>query len=399
MLTDVHLEEAQELLLSCVTPLTCQYVPLPDVLGRVSYQDIYAEHDIPSCSQSAVDGYAVSIDEQVEGTGYMVKERLKPGELPGISLGPGQACGVVTGGPLPAGTGAVVPQELADLKGKRVTFKKEIQPGSNIKLPGEDFKAGELIAQRGTPLSPGLVGVLAAYGKSKVAVFARPRTAILSLGREIVPYYVVPGPAGIRDSNGPLLAAYVQRAGGEVAAVEAAGDDNPSQVKYLLEKLLKQADIVITTGGAASGVCDQALSLLRETGARPLFWGVKIKPGSHSGAVSYNSKLIISLSGNPAACAVGFHLLAAPVLRALQGLTPQAERLTAVCTNPFLKRGGPRRFIRGNVFCGQKGWQVAILPGQKSSMLRSLINCNALIDLPAGHSPVEEGEEVSVILL
>jgi molybdopterin molybdotransferase len=32
-------------------------------------------------------------------------------------------------------------------------------------------------------------------------------------------------------------------------------------------------------------------------------------------------------------------------------------------------------------------------------MMRSLINCNALADLPAGHPPLEPGSRVSFILL
>ena len=112
-----------------------------------------------------------------------------------------------------------------------------------------------------------------------------------------------------------------------------------------------------------------------------------------------DGKPVIALSGNPAACSIGYEALAAPVLRVLQSLSPSPRRLAAVCTNSFPKRGGPRRFLRGYAVCGQDGWRVLVLPGQKSSMLRSLIDCNALIDLPAGHPPVEAGSEVSLMLL
>jgi molybdopterin molybdotransferase len=139
---------------------------------------------------------------------------------------------------------------------------------------------------------------------------------------------------------------------------------------------------------------------VRQTGAKVLFWGVRIKPGSHSGAAVYDDKLIISLSGNPAACAAGYHLLAAPVLRFIQGLSFQPKRVNAVCSDAFPKRGDPRRFIQANLKADPEGLKVFILPGQKSSMLRGLMNDgNALIDLPAGHPPLEEGDEVPVIIL
>jgi|GEM_PF-4969782 len=60
---------------------------------------------------------------------------------------------------------------------------------------------------------------------------------------------------------------------------------------------------------------------------------------------------------------------------------------------------GASRFIRGFATCRRDGWRVSLLPGQKSSMLRSLIECNVLVDLPAGHPPLEPGTEVSLLPL
>lgn len=400
MLENVKLEEAQELVLNLITPLPAESEPLLSALGRIIGRDIYAVSDLPSCNQSAVDGYAVSESEKEKAHSYLVKEFLKPGETPGSALTQGQAAGVVTGGPVPGGTVSVIPYEITRLEGDRLLFTGDLVPGENIKPQGEDFKAGDLLAQCGKVLSPGLAGAMAAFGKSEVAVFRSPRVAILGLGPEIVSCQALLLPGQIRDSNGPLLAGLAQQHGAQVTGVELAGGGSLSQIKDQLEKMLRQSDIVLTTGGTASGVSDQALCAVRQTGAKLLFWGVQIKPGSHSGAAVYDNKLIISLSGNPAACAAGYHLLAAPVLRLLQGLNPWPRRFTAVCASPYKKRGGPRRFVQANLEVDKNGLKVTILPGQKSSMLRGLMNNgNALIDLPAGHQPLEEGAKVSVILL
>jgi len=399
MLSDILLEDAQELLINNIIALPGQAIRLETALGRICHQDIHALHDLPPVYQSAVDGYAIAMDYGVNCKQYLLKENLLPVDYPCCSLKPGQAAGVVTGGPVPPGAKAVIAREFTELKGGYVTCLSGINPGDNLKVPGEDFRAGDIIAKRGTPLTPGLIGVLAAYGITKIKAFHRPRVAVLNLGREIVPYHEFPAPGQKRDSNAPLLAALVQQDGAEPAGVETVGDMELVPVKDQLEKLLKKVDVVLTTGGAASGVNDQALAAIKLIGARPLFWGVKVKPGSHSGAAVLNSKLIISLSGNPAACAVGYHLLATPVLRALQGLNPGLVRLSAVSKDTLFKKGGPRRFVRGYAFWHPNNWFVSFLPGQKSSMLRSLINYNVLVDLPAGCPPVEEGQEVSIILL
>lgn len=399
MLVNVTWEEALESLLSLVIPLPGEAISLLQALDQVVSRDLFAARDLPPHPQACVDGYAIPVDDIGRCSSYQVIECLRNGDIPGSPLSPGQAVGVVTGGPLPGGTGAVIPQEFVAVKGERVVFTGEIPPGSNIKQPGEDFRAGELLARHATRLDPGLIGVLAAFGYSEVPVYRRPRVLILSLGSEIIPCHATPAPGQLWDSNGPLLASLVTRDGGQVVGVEVAGSEHPDEVKNRLRKLLKQADLVLTIGGAASGVCDRALLVLREIGARILFWGVRIKPGSHSGAAILDSKPVISLSGNPAACAVGYQLLAAPVIRAFQALNPYPQRLFALCNDPFPKKGGPRRFLRGYALCCQDGWRVNLLPGQKSSMLRSLINWNAFIDLPAGHPPLEPGSQVSVILI
>jgi len=274
-----------------------------------------------------------------------------------------------------------------------------VEPGDNLKQPGEDFRAGDIIARRGTVIGPGLAATLAAFGISQVKVFPKPKVAVLSMGKNIVPWREAPAPGQIRDSNGILLAFLARRDGAEVTAVETACRMEPVQLKGRLEKLLERADVVLTTGGAAYGDHDQALAAIRLTGARPLFWEVKIKPGSHSGAAVLNSRLIIALPGHPAACAVGYHLLVTPVLRILQGLAPEPVRITAVSDSALPKKGGPRRFVRGLAYWHENQWHVSIPPGQKSSMLRSLLNYNALLDIPAGSPPVEKGQTVSLILL
>lgn len=395
------MEEAQDTILGFTTPLNGETVDLALAAGRILHEDLAASQTLPPYAQSALDGYAIHGDDtggDGRGRQLILRQHLTAGEVSAYPLAPGETVRVVTGGPVPDGTAAVIAEERVRLAGDRVLIDEEIAPGSNLRMPGEDFQSGEVLARNGTRLTPGLIGVLAAMGQGRVRVYPRPRVAIVSFGREVVPAHETPAPGQTRDCNGPLLAALVARDGGVVTGMEIlADDDRRSDIKRL-EKLAAQSDILLTIGGTSTEAGDQALVILKELGARALSWGVRIKPGSHSGACSYHDRIITSLSGNPAACSVGYELLVAPALRALQGLTPPLRRLTAIITSSFSRQGGPRRFLRGYAVCGQDGWRVAILPGQKSSMLRSLIDCNSLIDLPAGHPPVEVGSRVSLIL-
>ncbi len=232
-----------------------------------------------------------------------------------------------------------------------------------------------------------------------VKVYRRPKVMILSLASGLVPYNAVPEFGQNRDCNGPLLAALATKSGGQVEEICIINSEDGEEAKDAIKKMVQKSDLVFTIGRTASGKDDYTLKILRELAAKVLFWGVKIKPGSHSGAAILDSKPVISLPGNPAACTVGYHLLASPVLRALQGLKPLNNHVTAKINGSFPKKGGPRRFLRGYAYYSHEGLMVDLLPGQKSSMLRSLLNCNSLIELPAGHPPLEPGAKVPVLLL
>ncbi|MDA8333486.1 MAG: molybdopterin molybdotransferase MoeA [Peptococcaceae bacterium] len=399
MLIDINVDKARESLLDLVVPLGEETIYLEEALGRILGSDLRAPADLPPVAQAAVDGYALGGEGSGARGDYALQDGSRRQATFGPVLGPGQAAAVVTGGPLPTGTVEVVAREHARIEGNRLLTAALVTPGRNVKPAGEDFRAGEVVVPAGTRVDPGLTAVLAAFGQDGVPVRRCPRVGVLSLGREIVPHRYAPSAGQVRDANGPLLAALATRDGARVIAVETAGGDGLPEARVKLRRLWEHVEMVLTVGGVASGPDDYALSLLRESGARVLFWGVGIKPGHHSGAAVWEDRPVIALSGNPAACAVGYQLLAAPVLRAFQGITPFPAPVSAVCNDSFPKQGGPRRFLRGYAACGPEGWRVSLLPGQKSSMLRSLINWNALVDLPAGHQPVEPGSRVSFLPL
>jgi molybdopterin molybdotransferase len=398
MLVNISLEEAQSLISNHVRPLSAEAISILASLGRVSAVDVTAPSDLPGHAQSAVDGYALSSLTDIAARKYLLTGNVQLGEVPPKPLQPGQALGVLTGGNLPDGTIAVIPHEKVDIKNNMLYPLEEVNPGNNIKQPGEDFPQGSGLISSGSEIGAADISLLAAFGTTSIEVYRQPRVAVLCLSKNIVPWQLNPEPGQMRDSNGPLLSSLVIQAGGIPVACLAT-DRNSASFSATVEKLLEQVDVLIITGGTYAEGDNEARLLMKKLGAELLYWDLPIQPGSHTGASLWNSRLIFALSGNPAACAVGYHLLVAPALHAMQGLFPGLPRITAACTNGFPKQSGSRRFIRGHLSWTEAGWQVTVLPGQKPSMIRSLIRCNALIDRPAGSPPIEAGKDVSVIVL
>ncbi|MDD2498624.1 MAG: molybdopterin molybdotransferase MoeA [Desulfitobacteriaceae bacterium] len=393
----IELERAHEILGKIAGPLLPESVSLADALDRIVAHDLYAVCDLPPVPQAAIDGFAV--------VGSAIEERYQVVKIPvdtnvcDLVLDSGQTAHVVTGGMLPQGTQMVIPREQVKVIGSEVVFSGEFISGSNIKSCGEDFRHGELLVSKGARLSAGLIGLLAAFGYMEVPVFRCPKVLVLGIGTQIVPYNKAPKTGETRDSNGPLLASLVKRERGRVIAIEVVGKQKTDDLLPELIRLFEQSDLVITTGGTFATTNGEARVLLERIGAKQLFSEVQLKPGGHVGAAIWNSKPVVLLSGNPAACLVGFELFAVPVLRSLQGVSPVLNRIRARCLNPYSKKRGVRCFLRGHVRCSEEGWTIELLPGQKPSMMRSFLGCNALIDIPPNHPPLKEGDEVSIILL
>jgi molybdopterin molybdotransferase len=385
------LEEAQQAILNRITPLTSEVIPSMEAVGRILAVDLTSPHDLPPYRQAAMDGSALSVRDN-QGK-FIIKNNLAAGEVPDFTLQPGEGAGVLTGGHVPQGTTLVIRQEDAHRAENFITFN-EMPANKNIREQGEDFQSGEVIARKGSIINPGLIAILTAYGLRHIEAIRRPRVAVLSLGSEIIPLEQKPLPGQVWNSNGYLLSSLINLQGGSAKVLVSR-----SSPENELSSLLEEADMVLTIGGTANGENDRCRELLSEAGVQPIFFGYQVKPGGHTCAGSKNGKPVIMLSGNPMACFVGYCLLAKPALCALQGLSPKMKRFPALATSPFLKKGGPRRFLLGYALCSPGGWRVAVLPAQKSSMRRSLADCNCLIDLPAGHPPVQPEDPVDIIPL
>jgi molybdopterin molybdotransferase len=402
VLCDISLEDAQEIVLQKISVVTGEDVNVFDAAGRIIAEDIFANEDLPRYPQSAVDGFALGDSLAKTDSTYRILEYLGLSDWPRYQLKQGEAAGVLTGGIIPDGTRAVVPHEKTLIQGNRLSVLEQVKPGNNIKQIGEDFKQEELLVACGTRIDSGCAGVLAAYGLCQVPVFRQPRVTIISLGANVVPCWQKPLPGQTRDCNSALLAALIKQYGGVLYSVKLANGMNSSDRKSYIDKIIGEVDLIICTGETYTKEMNSAPSFpfAEEIGAEVNYYGIRIQPGSHNGAAFYKGCPIFALSGNPAACAVGFHLLVAPALRAMQGQSPYPRYLRARCTNDFAKKVlRSRRFVRGHARYSSEGWEVTILPKQKPSMVRSLISCNALIDLTPEQLPITKGTEVSVLLL
>lgn len=400
--TYCSLEEAVSLLLDQFSPLTpMEEIPLAQALNRVSSGNITAAVDHPPFDRSPLDGYAAR-SEDLAGAStsspavLQVCQRIYAGQTPSGPVLPGTCARIMTGAPIPPGADCVIRQEDTDYGEEQVRIFVSSAPHRNICDRGEDLRKGTPILARGTVLTPAHLGVLAGQGMDHVSVFSPLKVGVLATGDELV----LPGaplpPGKIYNSNGAYLSARLCELG-MCPTTGARGSDRLEVLAASLESLLDQCGAVLSTGGVSVGEKDLMPAALEALGARILFHGVAVKPGSPVLAAVVRDKPVLCLSGNPFAAAATFEVIARPLLCRLAGWSnPMPRRVTGVLADTFPKASPGRRLVRARL----EGSAVSLPSGEHvSGALSALIGCNCLIDIPAGSPPLKAHTPVEVVLL
>ena len=393
-------------------------------LGRVLAEGILADRDFPPFARATRDGYAVRTSDLLEVPARLeVVGEVKAGEWPEpgtCSVDRGQAVGIMTGAPLPAGADAVVMVEHTSLADRSVDVQRSVKAGENFVPRGAEARAGQPLLDRGQRLDHAGIAIAASAGKNWVQVFRRPRVAVLSTGDELVEIDAAPGPAQIRNSNSYSLAAQVHNAGGEAVRLEIAPDDR-GRLRALIEEALNY-DLLLLTGGVSMGKYDLVEQVLAELKAKFYFTGAEIQPGrpvvfGSCGAAMATSaqggsavgtraeapprqrKYFFGLPGNPVSTMVTFALFARPMIEALAGQTPQQlVFLRARLKSEIRTKTGLKRFLPATLAGEFENAEVELARWQGSGDVAALARSNCYVVIPPDREQVDSGEWVSLLM-
>jgi molybdopterin molybdotransferase len=382
-------DEARRIVLSAVRPLEAESVPVGAALGRVLARDVAAAGDVPPFPNSAMDGFAVVAGAAGRRLVVVGESRAgRPAERP---VGEGEAIRISTGAVVPDGADAVVPVEDTAEADGQVQIGVEAVPGANLRGPGEDVRAGDVVLLAGTPLGPAELGVAVAAGLGEVPCARRPRVAVLATGDELVEAGASLGPGQIPNTNGIALAALAARAGGEVVLQAAVADDRQA-TDAALAGALHAADLVLVSGGVSVGPHDHVKPALAGLGVQQQFWRVALKPGKPTWFGARDDRLVLGLPGNPVSAYVTFVLFAAPALRALQCAEPLPPRRRARLAEPVRRLSDREQAVRVSIAERDDGAVATPTGDQGSHRLSSMLGADALAMVPAGEGEAGEAE-------
>ncbi|MEZ6068887.1 MAG: molybdopterin molybdotransferase MoeA [Pirellulales bacterium] len=408
----ISVDEAVARIATATKPLEAVSVAIDESRGLVLAESVSSDRDVPAFDKSMVDGYAVTDSDLAAeassgGTVELyVLEEVTAGATPTQTLTPGATTRIMTGAPLPPGTGAVVMIERSTAAGELVVLDVTgVVPGDNVMLRGSLQRAGAEALAAGARLGSAQIGLLAELGHAVVRTVPRPRVAVLATGNELVPAGEVPGDGQIRNSNGPMLTAAVDECGGAAIDLGIARDER-DDLRQRIEHGL-EADVLLLSGGVSAGVLDLVPEVLAELGVREVFHKVQLKPGKplwfgvhgfagHDFGTRSGGTLVFGLPGNPVSSFVCFLLFVRPAIARLAGRA-DTRRTRARLVDAFTRRRDRPTYHPAVLDESSTTSTVRLARWRGSADLAAFAEANCLAVLPVGDEVIAADTVIDVV--
>jgi len=388
-------------------PLAAETVSLARARGRIVAEPLTSQEALPPFSRSLMDGYAVrAVDtsdcSETEAVLAVIGEITTGASGQALSLEPGQAIRIWTGGELPQGADAVVIVECTrSLDRGEVAVFRPVAPGENVIRAGADYTPGTVIFEAGHRLRSQDLGMLAGLGIASLPVYRQPRVAIFSTGNELVPPDQTPPPGKVRNINSTTLTALVEETGGLALPCGICPDDF-DRLLALCAEALREADMLLLSGGSSMGRHDftrQVFSAI--PGSKMLVPGVSVRPGKPAILACQGNKALFGLPGHTASALIGFIRFVRPLLRLYAGLgaTLGLSAVRAITDQPIFSTIGREEHVLIRLTPQTDGTLPLATPvSVKSGLLGPLLQTHGLLPIGRSVERLAKGAEATVLL-
>ena len=364
---------------------------LDEALGATTSEAIFAGLTLPPQDASAMDGYAVKLDDvKQSGTTLRVIGEVAAGHDFDGEIKAGEAVRIFTGSPVPKGAETVIIQENVERSDNHIQITHAQTQIKHIRRAGIDFKKGDKIIPAGKVIGPPDIALAAASNLNSLKVLKPPKIAILAAGDELIrpgdPYRA----GKIINSNTPSLSALIRHWGGDPINI-GLGKDDPDQIRDLFESA-RQGDIIVPVGGASVGDYDYMRRVFNDLGGKMIFEKIAVKPGKPTWFGRLGETPVLGLPGNPASALVCAHLF----LTVLMG-RPRKPSTQAFLTKSMPSNGPREHYLRAYGWIEKGQFLVKPFPRQDSSLLTPFLDANLLIRRAPLADSLAAGDLVEVL--
>lgn len=362
-------------------------INLQNALNRILQEDAVADLNMPPFDKSAMDGYACRFEDI--GQPMEVLETISAGSVPTKKIAQNQCSKIMTGAALPEGADCVFKIEDSEQPDEKRVVCTNAKTAKNICCQGEDYKKGEVLISKGTKINESHLAVLAGAGYSRVKVSGSPKIALAATGSELVEPDQIPPAGKIRNSNASQVSAQLKKMGIDATYLGLAAD-NYQKLSDLVTGTLEKFDILIFTGGASVGDFDFIPRILKEQKFTVLWERSGLKPGNPITVARKEKKFCIGLSGNPVSSLVQFEFIAKPLLYRLMNANVRPTRIKARMASGFHRKKADRIAVIP-VKMDDNG-EIETIPFHGSAHINSLVQANALMEVPVNKFEISKGD-------
>ena len=386
----VTIEEALKHIYENTTAKSVKILPIEEILGFVLAEDIIASHNLPPYDNSAMDGFAVKVEDA--GKEVIVEHTIFAGDDSDEELKNGYAIKIMTGAKIPKGCESIVPIEDVVVLKNGVKLPQNIKYSRHIRLCGEDIKSEDLLLERGQRVFAHHITLLASQGISHVKVHKKPKVAVFASGNELKMHFQNVEAYQLYNTNSPTFVSRALELGCEVEFIGTASDTLEDIHRHIKSAL--ESDLIITSGGVSVGDADFTKEAFGKFGYEIFFDKIEIKPGKPTTFGRIKDTLVLNLPGNPLAAALNFELFGQSIILALSG--DEEKYLNTVDTkiaNECIMKGGRRTLVPG-YFNGRE-----FLAHSKFSpgMISPLAVSNSYMIVHESREELKRGDTVKII--
>jgi molybdopterin molybdotransferase len=213
----------------------------------------------------------------------------------------------------------------------------------------------------------------------------------MSTGDEIIAPGEPIAPGKVYNINSTTLAAALRGFGCEVVDLGVIVD-KPEAVKEAITGALKEADIVMLSGGSSLGRGDFVPEIMGSFG-KVLFHGIAVKPGKPTALAVAGSKLIFGLPGYPTSALSNYYILLEPILEKMTGRCVKKSFVTARMERKVYSTIGRYQFLPVKL---EGETAVPVMRG--SSSITTLANADGFVEIEENVEVIEKGSTVNVRL-
>jgi molybdopterin molybdotransferase len=394
----ISVDDAVARIVAALSPVPPETMPIAEALGRALAADVPARVDQPPHSVSAMDGYAVRAADVAQVPVTLNVIGAAPAGHPFADrVAPRQAVRIFTGGVVPEGADTIVIQENTDLGAAPVQIRQASEPGRHIRRAGLDFVKGDVLVRSGKRLTARDVALIAAGDIPQVEVRRKPRVLLAATGDELS----LPGEdrkaGGIVASSVYGLAGLIEKWGGETRNLGIL-PDRADAIAQIAESA-PNADLIVTLGGASVGEHDLVQRALGPKGFALDFWKIAMRPGKPLIFGRLGGTPLLGLPGNPVSSYVCALLFLKPAMAALLGLSAARETFPVRLASALPENDSRQDYLRARLLRRDGEVWAEPFPIQDSSMQKVLAEADALIVRAPLAARAEAGEMATAIPL